>query len=209
MAVFLVTTTCQVWAQKNVEDPKRRQPSVATSLNLLFRPFVFGGLTLDGDRYKIFAGHTGTGIDVETKSLAVLADVTLPNSRWAYSRTGYILSSTAFVAHRTGKGLYFGGNPVEQRCNRHKRVSGMRPFAVAGKDTIKSQFSMRIQVTYFLPALDHSKDRPGGEIALWLPSQATPHHVFFCMAESINQFTPIPGSSNHEDFLSFRVVWRF
>jgi len=45
--------------------------------------------------------------------------------------------------------------------------------------------------------------------ALWFPSPATGHHLFFCMEESINAYHAVPESTDPEDVLKFRVVLRF
>src|SRR5882762_3772168 len=34
-----------------------------------------------------------------------------------------------------------------------------------------------------------------------------PTAMCFCVDESINRYHPISGSTNHEDFLNFRVIW--
>jgi hypothetical protein len=41
---------------------------------------------------------------------------------------------------------------------------------VTVRDVMRRDFSMQIQGKYFLPALDGSKDRPGGVFGLYLPS---------------------------------------
>jgi len=80
---------------------------------------------------------------------------------------------------------------------------------MVGKDVIKPNFSMRFQAKFVSPAFDPHGHRPGGQLALWFPSPATGHHLFFCMEESINAYHAVPESTDHEDVLKFRVVLRF
>src|SRR5882672_11329106 len=45
------------------------------------------------------------------------------------------------------------------------------------EDLIRPNFSMRPQTKFGSPAFDQNGNRPGGEVALWLPSPATNRHV--------------------------------
>ncbi len=210
-AVLLLTATCSLWAQDSTGNLSQPQSSGVTTRDLrILRPFVFGGLTLGGANYDVFAGEVGAGVDVEMKSLVLVADFAAQNSRSSYSRTGHILQGRAFAAHRTIGGLYFGGGAQWDRVVTDKnRFEEWRPAVVAGKDMIWPNVSMRFQAKFVLPTFDHNRNRPGGEIAFWFPSPVTRHHLFFCMEESINGYHALPESTDHEDFLKFRVVLRF
>jgi hypothetical protein len=209
--LLLLTVAYPVWANEAPGDPAPSQSSGATTKDLqIIRPFVFGGLTLGGATYDVFAGEVGAGVSIESKSLVFVTDFALQNSRSSYSRTGHILHGGAFAAHRKASGWYFGtGVQWDRVVTDTNRFQEWRPVVVVGKDLITPNFSMRFQVKFVSPAFDPNGNRPGGEVALWFPSPATNHHFFFCVDESINRYHPIPGSTNHEDFLSFRVVWRF
>jgi hypothetical protein len=210
-ALLLLTAPYSVCADRATGNPAPTQFSGVTTRDLrVLRPFVFGGLTLGGANYDVFAGEVGAGVDVEMKSLMLVADFAAQNSRSSYSRTGHILQGRAFAAHRTSRGWYFGGGAQWDRVVTDKnRFEEWRPVVVVGEDLICPKVSMRFQAKFVLPTFDHNGNRPGGEIALWFPSPATRHHLFFCIEESIHGYHALPESTDHEDFLKFRVVLRF
>jgi hypothetical protein len=97
---------------------------------------------------------------------------------------------------------------VGRRGGRH----GTIPRVEAGRDRRARHREVELFDTIpikIYPALDRTKDRPGGEVALWFPSPVTIHHLFLCITESINRYHPIPGSTDHKDFLTYRLVLSF
>jgi len=135
------------------------------------RPFIHGAMALGGALYTIRRGEAGAGVDFDTKNYLVRADVRFQDSRWVFSNTGHIVSADAFAARKTGTNWYLGGGLQGNRlATDTKQYQGLRPMLVTVRDVMRRDFSMQIQGKYFLPALDGSKDRPGGEFGLYLPS---------------------------------------
>lgn len=210
--VILLLLTAGTLARARDSDPDGLQPqsaSVTAKKLQLIRPFIFGGLVLGGDGYKRFAGQAGFGAHVETHYFMFQSEFAFQNSRRVYARTGQILSGSVFGAFFKRDWYAGGGAQWGSVMTDSKRYQGWRPIAVGGKDVIQNGFSMRVQLTYALPALDHSKDRPGGEFEICFPSPATEHHFFICNSTAINLFPPVPKSSSHEDFLTIKMGFRF
>jgi hypothetical protein len=108
LALLLLATAHPVHGNEAPEKhvaTSRSSDAVTKDLQV-FRPFVFGGLSLCGARYDVFAGEVGAGAHLEMKSLMFGADFGVENSKSSYSRTGHILQGGAFAAYRTSGGWY-------------------------------------------------------------------------------------------------------
>ncbi len=133
-ALLLLTAPYSVCAVGTAGNPAPTESSGVTTRDLrILRPFVFGGLTLGGANYDVFAGEVGAGVDVEMKSLILVADFAAQNSRSSYSRTGHILQGRAFAAHRTSRGYFGGGAQWDRVVTDTNRFQEWRPAVVAGK----------------------------------------------------------------------------
>ena len=195
VATLFVPEICSMaWAQDTRGDLPSGQPSNATNTDLHLRPLLHGGMALGGDRYTIPRGEGGAGFDLVTKGHMTRIDGRFQNARWGSSNKGSIVSADAFAARRIRSNWYLGfgieWSSVETDV---KRCKGLRPMVVVVRDVVKSLSSMQIQGKYFLPSLDGSKDRPGGEIGFYVSSPSSAYRLIFGMEEGINRFPALPG----------------
>jgi len=179
------------------------------------RPFVYGGLGLNGGGYAPLSGTVGAGLRIDKDHLIWSANAAYDNGHKANDNTvnnekGHDRSIDSSIYYRVSSGWFAGGGAGwSQLSTTNYTKQSFHPSIGGGKDYFHKEcaaedcatnFSMRLQVDYKLKGAEHvdpkgcavpngqcTNDLQGPMLSFYLPSPARAGHLFW--RETVGVYT--------------------
>ncbi len=152
------------------------------------RPYIYGGIALNGMGYEPFAFQGGTGLSLESPSLYFQTSVSVDNAHKKDSGTGRGIGLSSLTAFRVRKALVGAGMSFSELKTSQYVKRAWRPNLYSAYDFVGSNYSCRIATTYVLTGQDKTNGTHGAQIAFTEPSPVTDHHWFFHETLGIYRF---------------------
>jgi hypothetical protein len=171
------------------------------------RPFVYGGLGLNGGGYSPLSGKVGAGLRIDTNRLIWEGSASYDNGHKSNDNTlnnikGHDRGIESSIYYRVHSGWFGGGGAGwTQLSTTNYSKQAFNPSIGGGKDYLHKDcaaedcvtaWSMRLQVDYKLKGAEHvnpqgcslpngqcTNDLQGPGITLYLPSPALAGHLYW------------------------------
>ncbi len=179
------------------------------------RPFIFGGLGLNGGGYAPLSGKIGGGLRIDQNHLIWSASAAYDNSHKSNDNTigntnGHQRSLDSSIYYRFSNGWFAGGGASwSELSTTNYTKQGFHPSVGGGKDYFHKdcagedcaiRWSMRLQVDYKLKGAEHvdakgcsvpngqcTNDLQGPMVSFFLPSPAMAGHLYW--RETVGVYT--------------------
>jgi hypothetical protein len=205
----------QAFAQNAVLPSSVPDGSPSFSRLALPRPFVYGGLGLNGGGYGPVSGTVGAGLRIDRSRLIWEAGASYDNAHKSNDNTianvkGHDRAIESSIYYRVHSGWFGGGGAGWSQLSTtnyskqafHPSIGGGKDYfhKACAEDDCVTQWSMRLQVDYKLKGPEHVDERgcsvPNGQctndlqgpmFSLYLPSPALAGHLYW--RETIGVYT--------------------
>jgi hypothetical protein len=213
--ILLGLVSTQTFAQ-NAVLPATTSDSGSSFPKLAWpRPFIYGGLGLNGGGYAPMSGKIGTGLRIDQNHLIWAASAAYDNSHKSNDNTiantnGHERSLESSIYYRLSSGWFMGGGASWSQLSTtnytkqdfHPSVGGGKDYfhkECAGEDCV-TRWSFRLQVDYKLKGAAHVDAKgcaiPNGQctnglqgpmVSFYLPSPAMAGHLYW--RETVGVYT--------------------
>ncbi|MGA9798971.1 MAG: hypothetical protein WBQ68_08160 [Terriglobales bacterium] len=205
----------QAFAQNHVLSPTVSDSGPSFPKIVWPRPFIYGGLGLNGGGYSPASGNVGAGLRIDQNHLIWEASASYDNAHKSDDNTtdnlkGHDRGIESSAYYRFTDGWFLGaGAGWSQLSTTNYSKQAFHPSIGGGKDYFHkecaaedcvAQWSMRLQVDYKLPGAEHvdakgcsvpdgqcTNDEQGPMFSFYLPSPAASGHLFW--RETVGVYT--------------------
>jgi hypothetical protein len=220
ISLLLVVVLCivgtQAFAQNAVLAPAASDSGPSFPKITWPRPFIYGGLGLNGGGYTPASGKVGAGLRIDSDHFIWMANAAYDNAHKSNDNTlnnqkGHERSLESSIYYRFTNGWFAGGgagwselsttNYTKQQF--HPSVGGGKDYFhkdCAAEDCV-TRWSMRLQVDYKLKGTEHvdakgcsvpngqcTNDLQGPMLSFYMPSPAAKGHLFWRETVGIYRF---------------------
>jgi len=215
LIVLLSFAGAQASAQNAVLAPTTSDSSSSFPKIVWPRPFIYGGLGLNGGGYAPLAGKVGAGLRIDQNHLIWSASAAYDNSRKSNDNTtnntsGHERALDSSIYYRFNNGWFAGGGASwSELSTTNYTKQDFHPSVGGGKDYFHQQcaaedcvtrWSMRLQVDYKLKGAEHvdargcsvpngqcTNDLQGPMVSFFMPSPALAGHWYW--RETVGVYT--------------------
>jgi len=217
-SILLVVVLCLVGTQafaQNAVLPATTSDSSGSFPKIVWpRPFIYGGLGLNGGGYAPLSGKVGAGLRSDQNHLIWSASAAYDNSHGANDNTtnntnGHERALDSSIYYRFNNGWFLGGGASwSELSTTNYTKQGFHPSVSGGKDYVHkcaaegcvTRWSMRLQVDYKMKGAEHvdvkgcsvpngqcTNDLQGPMVSFFLPSPALAGHLYW--RETVGVYT--------------------
>jgi len=217
-SILLVVVLCLVGTQafaQNAVLPATTSDSSGSFPKIVWpRPFIYGGLGLNGGGYAPLSGKVGAGLRSDQNHLIWSASAAYDNSHKANDKTtnntnGHERALDSSIYYRFNNGWFLGGGASwSELSTTNYTKQGFHPSVSGGKDYVHkcaaegcvTRWSMRLQVDYKMKGAEHvdvkgcsvpngqcTNDLQGPMVSFFLPSPALAGHLYW--RETVGVYT--------------------
>lgn len=218
-SILLVVVLCLVGTQafaQNAVLPATTSDSSGSFPKIVWpRPFIYGGLGLNGGGYAPLSGKVGARLRSDQNHLIWSASAAYDNSHKANDNTtnntnGHERALDSSIYYRFNNGWFLGGGASwSELSTTNYTKQGFHPSVGGGKDYFHKQcaaegcvtrWSMRLQVDYKMKGAEHvdakgcsvpngqcTNDLQGPMVSFFLPSPALAGHLYW--RETVGVYT--------------------
>ncbi len=216
LLVMLGTVSTQAFAQNAILPTSAPDSGFSFPKLTWPRPFIYGGLGLNGGGYSPASMNVGTGLRIDTDRLIWVANAAYDNAHKTNDNTidnfkGHDRSIDSSIYYRFHTGWFLGGGAGwSQLSTTNYSKQEFHPSLGAGKDYFHKEcaaedcvtrWSFRLQADYKLKGSEHVDARgcsvpngqctnalQGPEVSFYLPSPAGAGHLFWRETVGIYSF---------------------
>ncbi len=207
VVVLLSFVAAQASAQNAVLAPTASDSGSSFPKIAWPRPFIYGGLGLNGGGYAPLSGKVGAGLRIDQEHLTWSASAAYDNSHKSNDNTvgntsGHQRALDSSIYYRFSNGWFAGGGASwSELSTTNYTKQGFHPSVGGGKDYFHkdcaaencvTRWSMRLQVDYKLKGAEHvdargcsvpngqcTNDLQGPMVSFFLPSPAMAGHLYW------------------------------
>jgi hypothetical protein len=215
LIVVLSFVGTQASAQNAVLAPTASDSSTSLPKLVWPRPFIYGGVGLNGGGYAPLSGKVGAGLRIDQEHLIWSASAAYDNSHKSNDNTigntsGHQRALDSSIYYRFSNGWFAGGGASwSELSTTNYTKQGFHPSVGGGKDYFHkdcaaencvTRWSMRLQVDYKLKGAEHvdargcsvpngqcTNDLQGPMVSFYLPSPALAGHLYW--RETVGVYT--------------------